>query len=71
MKTIKTTISNFYFTAICEGCYEVTYANPATFNRWRTITFDMAIIDATYLADEPTHTALNALKALCKGGQSL
>jgi hypothetical protein len=66
MKTVKTTINDFYFQFAGSGHYKVTYTSPATGKQWTRTTSDMPLIDATKNADEPKRSDLIELKNMCK-----
>jgi len=59
-------ISNFSFSFLGRGSYNVTYTSHATGKSWTTRTTDMPLIDATKNADEAKKVDLNRLKLACK-----
>ena len=67
--TAKTKISDFTFLPSGHGHYRVTYLSPVTNKKWKIITSNMPLIDATKNADNPLRKDLNFLKKLCKRGQ--
>lgn len=64
----KISIHDFRFIRVGFGHYEVTYTSPATFKKWKTITNNMPLIDATKNIEEPKRKDLETLKSLCKKG---
>lgn len=65
---MKTTIFDFQFLPSGFGHYEVTYTSPVTGKKWRNITNNMPLIDATKNTEEPKRKDLEWLKQICKEG---
>jgi hypothetical protein len=59
-------ISDFSFMPSGYGHYEVTYKSPVTGKKWKIVTDNMPLMDATKNADDPKIKDLQALKLLCK-----
>ena len=58
--------SDFNFTFLGRGHYNVQYESPVTGKVWQTNTSDMPLIDATKNEMDPKAKDLNQLKAICK-----
>lgn len=61
-------INDFRFERAGHGHYLVVYTSPATGKKWRVVTHDMPLIDATHNAVKPTKKDLHRLKNVCKTG---
>jgi hypothetical protein len=61
-------LSDFRFTQVSYGRYEVTYTSPVTRKEFTFQTTDMPLIDATKNSDSPKKGDLKVLKAMCKRG---
>jgi len=61
-------LSNFRFTQIAYGRYNVTYTSPVTRKEFTCTTTHMPIIDATKNSDSPKKCDLKVLKSMCKRG---
>jgi hypothetical protein len=61
-------IRDFEFKFAGKGHYYVTYISPVTNKKWKRITNNMGVIDATKNSEHPKKYVLNNLKAFCKGG---
>lgn len=61
-------LSDFRFTFVSYGRYEVTYTSPVTLKQFTFQTTDMPLIDATKNNDSPKKCDLKVLKSMCKRG---
>ncbi len=59
-------LSDFRFTFVSYGRYEVTYTSPVTGKQYACQTTFMPLIDATKNSDSPKKCDLNDLKRICK-----
>jgi hypothetical protein len=61
-------LSDFRFTQVAYGRYNVTYTSPVTGKEFAFTTTDMPLIDATKNNDSPKKCDLKVLKSMCKRG---
>jgi hypothetical protein len=61
-------LSDFRFTQVSYGRYEVTYTSRKTRKEFTFQTTDMPLVDATKNNDSPKKGDLKVLKAMCKRG---
>jgi hypothetical protein len=63
--------SDFTFTFVGYGQYDIVYTSPNTFRRWKKHVADNYYIDNVITEDSPKVKDLETLKTLCKTGVQL